>query len=83
MKKPTKYISLSDLQASMVVPGGTQASRSSVYLYLKKLGITPAKLKLNDKGWERAHVTESEAEKIKEDFKRTHWRKFKAAEGQK
>ncbi len=66
-----------------MVPGGTQASRSSVYLYLKKLGITPTKLKLNEKGWELAHVTEVEAEKIREDFKRTHWRKFKAATGEK
>jgi hypothetical protein len=83
MKQPPQYISLPDLEASLVLPDGTIASRSSVYLYLKKLDIKPTKLKLKDKGWARAHVTAAEAQIVMEDFKRTHWRKFKLAEGKK
>lgn len=81
MSKKIKLTLLSNVQARLVVPGAAApASRNSLYLYLKKLGIKPVLQKVGETGWPVAHITEEEAEAVLQDFKRTHWRKFKAVE---
>ena len=80
-KVEKELIPLRDVELRLVLPT-TKATltRRSMENRLEKLGIKPVMQKVNAVGWAVAHVTNAEAVLIEEDFKRTHWRKFKAAE---
>ncbi len=77
--KEPELVLLSDVAADLVLPG-TKApiSRQSLGLRLEKLGITPKRMRPENGSYHVNFVTKAEAATIKEDFKRTHWRKFKA-----
>ena len=84
MSKAPQLVSLADLAGRLKLPNSpTPASRQSLYLRLAKLGIVPQKQKPEGGSYLMSYVTVSEAEKVEQDFKSTHWKKFKAAKEQR
>lgn len=47
---------------------------------LERLGMEPVMAKIKEQGQPRKHVTKDQAAEIEQEFRRTHWKKFKAAE---
>lgn len=72
---------LSEVAAGLILPGEPASiSRNSLHLRLKKLEIQPVRIRPEGSSYHVNFVTKEQADLLAEDFKRTHWKKFRAAE---
>lgn len=79
--KKNSLITTSELCQRLVLPGtAAPLSARNLNKYLERRGIQPKSLKPEGSSYPMNHVTVDEAAMIEQDFKLTHWRKFKAVE---
>lgn len=73
----SKLIPVLELRSRLTYPGGSSSSKNTAYLYMDKLGIRTVLVKMEGKRTPIAHVTETDAKRIVEDFRAVHWRRFR------
>jgi hypothetical protein len=74
-------ITVSKLCQRLKLPGSdAPLSDRNVKKYLERRGIVPQSVVPEGSSYPMNHITEAEAQVIEEDFRLTHWRKFKAVE---
>ncbi len=77
----TKPLPLETVRLRLVLPGApVPLSPRNTDRILARLGIEPAKIKVEGSGQAIKHVTPAQAEAIEAEFRMTHRNKFRAAE---
>ncbi len=80
MSKNPKFIPLETVRTSRLIFPNSKLPLTyrNTLRILERLNIEAQKFKIDGQGQPIQHVTPEQAEEIAEEFKRTHWKKFKA-----